>query len=174
MINLAAILDRFVSIGAIIGFAIIAYWVIVVLSYRWIRFANNTLRVFRADDPRIGTLSTLIRFVGGIGVFFVGGSMVLKELSIDITPLLTGAGILGLIITFSLQTLLKDVVAGVFILFESQYSPGTRVILNDISGVVERLSLRSTVLRDADGNLAYIPNGSIGVVRVISKKKAGN
>lgn len=171
MINLAAILDRLLSIGIIFGFAIIAYWVIVVLSHRWIRFANNTLRVFRGDDPRIGTLSTLIRFAGGIGILFVAGSMVLRELSIDITPLLTGAGILGLIITFSIQTLLKDVVAGVFILFESQYSPGTRVILNDISGIVERLSLRSTVLKDAEGNQVYIPNGSIGVVRVISKKK---
>ncbi|MBI4252775.1 mechanosensitive ion channel [Candidatus Uhrbacteria bacterium] len=174
MIDITFFLNRLISIGAIIGFAIIAHWTILILSHRWVRFANNTLRVFRGDDPRIGTLSTLIRFAGGVGIFFVAGSMILKELSIDITPLLTGAGILGLIITFSLQTLLKDVVAGVFILFESQYSPGTQVTLNDISGVVERLSLRSTVLKDADGNHVYIPNGSIGVVRVISKKNREN
>ena len=171
MVDITFFLNRFLSIGAIVGFAMIAYWVIVVLSFRWVRFANDTMRVFRGDDPRIGTLSTLIRLVGGIGILFVAGSMILKELTIDITPLLTGAGIIGLMITFSLQTLLKDVVAGVFILFESQYSPGTRVILNDISGVVERLSLRTTVLRDGDGNCVTIPNGSIGVVRVISKKR---
>lgn len=174
MIDISQILEQLISVVATLVFSLFAYWVVVFLSQKGMRVAQKALSGIRQDDPRVTTLGSIIRIAGGTIILFVGGTMILHELKIDIAPLLTGAGIFGLIITFSVQTLLRDIFAGVFILFESQYGPGMQVTLNEHHGVVERMSLRTTVLRDANGNMLYIPNGSITIVKVApSQKHAG-
>lgn len=166
MIDITQILGKLVSILMILVFSLLAYWLVVFFSHKGRRLAQKARSSVRRDDPRVATVAAMIRIAGGTVILFISGSLILRELKIDIAPLLTGAGIFGLIITFSVQTLLRDIVAGVFILFESQYGPGMRVTLNEHHGIVERMSLRTTVLRDAKGNILYIPNGAITIVKV--------
>lgn len=81
--------------------------------------------------------------------------------ALDLTPLLASAGVLGVAIGFGAQTLIKDFLSGVFIILENQYRVGDVVEIDKAVGTVEHITMRSTVLRDNDGSVHYIPNGSI-------------
>ncbi len=87
--------------------------------------------------------------------------MILRELNLDITPILTGAGIAGVAIGFGAQTLVKDVISGFFLLLENQVRVGDVVTINGQGGLVEALTLRTIVLRDETGAVHIFPNGSI-------------
>ena len=91
------------------------------------------------------------------------GSVIIKEAGVDITPLLTGAGIFGVAFGLGAQSLLKDLVNGFFILIEDQFVVGDAVELAGKSGVVEAINLRTTVLKGADGSVHVIPNSQITV-----------
>lgn len=86
---------------------------------------------------------------------------------IDLTPVFASAGIVGIALGFGAQSVIKDFLSGVFIILENQYRVGDVVDIEGAAGTVEKISIRSTVLRDADGNVHYLPNGS--VVHVINK-----
>ena len=103
----------------------------------------------------IRTASTFITFAAGM--------LVLAEIGINIAPLIASAGIIGLAIGFGAQTLVKDAIAGLFLLLESHYDIGDRVKLSGVEGEVTALSLRRTALRSDDGAVHTIPNGSITV-----------
>lgn len=94
-------------------------------------------------------------------IWLTGLLMVLQALDINITPVLTGAGILGLAVGFGAQTLVKDVIAGFFMLIEDQVRVGDVAVLNGTGGLVEQINLRTTVLRDGEGVVYVIPNGEI-------------
>lgn len=94
-------------------------------------------------------------------IWLTGLLMVLQALDINITPLLTGAGIVGLAVGFGAQTLVKDVIAGFFMLLEDQVRVGDVAVLNGTGGLVEQINLRTTVLRDLEGVVYVIPNGEI-------------
>lgn len=81
--------------------------------------------------------------------------------SLDLTPVLAGAGVLGVAIGFGAQTIIKDFLSGLFIILENQYRVGDVVEIDDASGTVEQITIRSTILRDNNGSVHYIPNGSI-------------
>lgn len=170
MVAFTSLFDSLISIAAIVFGALVAYWVIVFFSEKLRRLLNHALVSSKGPDPRVRTLCTMVRMIGGVALLFIAGSLILAQLRIDISGLLTGAGILGLVFTFSVQALLRDVVSGVFILTESQYRPGDVVTLNDVSGTVERVTLRTTVLRGASSTRILIPNGEIKIVRVHEKK----
>ncbi len=88
--------------------------------------------------------------------------IILANWGLNIGPILTGAGILGLAISFGSQTLVKDLIAGFFIIFEGQYNIGDTIkIIDKYEGKVEKLTLRLTILRDSKGNMIYIPNSQI-------------
>ncbi len=87
--------------------------------------------------------------------------------NIDLTPFFASAGILGVALGFGAQSLIKDFLTGVFIILENQYRVGDVVDLEGAAGTVERITIRSTVIRDADGNVHYLPNGN--VMHVINK-----
>ncbi|MEK7282100.1 MAG: mechanosensitive ion channel family protein [Chloroflexota bacterium] len=95
---------------------------------------------------------------------------ILSELQINIAPILAGAGIAGLAISFGAQGLVRDVIAGFFILVENQYAIGDVVKIFDVSGLVEDVNLRRTVLRDLDGTVHYIPNGEIKLASNLTKE----
>jgi small conductance mechanosensitive channel len=97
-----------------------------------------------------------------IGVISI--SAILSELGISMSALAAGAGILGAGLGFGAQSLIKDLISGLFIVFEDQYGVGDTVNLGDITGVVESVGLRVTQVRDFDGVLWYVRNGE--VVRV--------
>ena len=102
-------------------------------------------------------------------VFSIAGLMVLAELGIQLGPLLASAGIAGLAIGFGAQTLVKDLLAGLFMLLEDQYGVGDSVDVGEASGTVESVGLRITSIRDARGVLWHVRNGEI--VRVGNKSQ---
>lgn len=114
----------------------------------------------KREDTLIGILRTSIRIV----LWAIGIIATLAILHINIVGLVTGAGIVGLAVGIGGQNAIKDFVAGVFILTENQYRVGDIITLGPVSGVVESITLRITKLRDLDGQLHIIPNGSIDIV----------
>ena len=87
--------------------------------------------------------------------------MVLRELSIDVVPILTGAGIAGLAIGFGAQNLVRDVISGFFLILEDQVRVGDLARINGVAGSVEQINLRTIVLRDGEGGVQVFPNGTI-------------
>lgn len=117
-------------------------------------------------------IATLRRVLDGLILFIIlliGVMMVLLELGVEIAPLLAGAGVLGIAISLGAQTLVKDFLAGLFILIEDQFSIGDSVSVAGVSGVVERITLRATTLRDLQGTVHIVPNGEMRVVSNLTK-----
>jgi small conductance mechanosensitive channel len=119
---------------------------------------------------RAQTLGNILRHVLLIVIFFVAILMILGELGIQLGPLLATAGIGALAIGFGAQSLVKDFISGFFILLENQYRIGDAIEVAGVSGLVESVSLRKTVLRDLEGRVHTIPNGEIKVVSNLSKE----
>ena len=124
-----------------------------------------------ADErlKRARTLGTTIRRFFSILIWTAATLMVLRELGVDITPLLTGAGIIGLAVGFGAQTLVKDIISGLFLIAEDQVRLGDVVEINGIGGAVEEINLRTIVLRDMEGMVHTISNGEIRVLANRSK-----
>jgi small conductance mechanosensitive channel len=118
---------------------------------------------------RAATLASIASSALTALVFFLGGLMVLREMSIDVVPLLTGAGIAGLAIGFGAQNLVRDVISGFFIILEDQVGVGDVARIQSVTGVVEQIRLRTIVLRDGDGALHVFPNGTISTLANLSK-----
>jgi small conductance mechanosensitive channel len=87
--------------------------------------------------------------------------IVLRELDVDITPVLAGAGILGLAVGFGAQTLVRDIITGFFLIIEDQVRVGDVATVNGIGGLVEQINMRTIVLRDLEGVVHVVPNGEI-------------
>lgn len=119
-------------------------------------------------EKRAETLMHIINTTGEIFIIIIAIFMVMKEFGMDITPLLTGAGIAGLALGFGAQSLVKDFLSGFFILIENQFRVGDLIKIGEFSGVVERITLRTVVLRDLLGNVHIIPNGEVKAVTNMS------
>lgn len=118
-------------------------------------------------DKRRKTVAGLMSTVLRILIITVATLALIKQVfpSINYASLFAGAGIVGLAVAFGAQSLLKDFMTGLFIITENQYRVGDVVDLdNGAAGTVEQVGIRSTILRDADGNVHYIPNGNVGHV----------
>lgn len=124
-----------------------------------------------ADDvrKRQDTLISLFTVLWRSLVIIVVSILVFQQLfpKVDLTPILASAGVLGVVLGFGAQSIVKDFLTGVFIITENQYRVGDVVDIEGAAGTVERISIRSTVLRDADGNVHFLPNGN--VMHVINK-----
>jgi len=147
-------------------------WVLAWVAGRIIRLIANRIvqAVDDGDDTRLSlrekrgqTVAQLLRSVGRIVVLLIAGLLSLN-IFFDIGPLLAGAGILGLAISFGAQSLVKDIIAGFFILLENQFAVGDVIETAGKSGTVERMTLRIVMLRDLRGVLHIIPNGQMTVV----------
>jgi small conductance mechanosensitive channel len=90
--------------------------------------------------------------------------MILFEFGINITPILASAGVVGLAFSLGAQTVIKDFLGGLLILIENQFTIGDIITVNQLTGTVERITMRATYLRDAEGKLNLIPNGDIRIV----------
>jgi small conductance mechanosensitive channel len=113
-------------------------------------------------EKRLATVVKIVDRSLRIMIFGAAGLMVLRELGLDITPLLTGAGIVGVAIGFGSQSLVRDMISGFFLLIENQIRVGDSIRINGgIAGTVERMELRVTAIRDGEGTLHTIPNGEI-------------
>jgi moderate conductance mechanosensitive channel len=107
------------------------------------------------------TLISLVKNILDGVMLLLAILMILPQWGVNITPLLTGAGILGLAVSFGAQTLVKDIIAGFFIIMEDQYNVGDKIKIDTIEGEVLRITLRLTELIDKDGNRVFIPNSTI-------------
>ncbi|MBN7816986.1 mechanosensitive ion channel domain-containing protein [Algoriphagus pacificus] len=121
-------------------------------------------------EERFETLSRAIRSGLSIAVIFIGFLTVLSELGINVSVLLGGAAVFSLAIAFGAQSLVKDFFSGFMILSENQYRVGNVIKIDNISGVVEDISLRTTVLRDLEGVAHFIPHGEITKVSNLTHK----
>ena len=110
---------------------------------------------------RAEAIGSVLRSSVSVSIFAIATLMVLSELGTDLAPLLASAGIAGVALGFGAQTLVKDLIAGLFMLLEDQYGVGDSVDLGEATGVVEAVGLRITTIRDSRGVLWYIRNGEI-------------
>lgn len=115
-------------------------------------------------EKRAETMSQIINTVARITVWTMAGLMIGREFGMDIGPILAGAGIAGLAIGFGAQSLVKDFFSGFFLLVEDQVRVGDVIRAGGQAGLVERMTLRATTLRDLSGTLHVIPNGHIDTV----------
>ncbi|MEP9383988.1 mechanosensitive ion channel family protein [Nocardioides sp. KR10-350] len=165
---------RVVAIVCLIAVALILRWVLHRLVDRLIQRAAGGVLPERLADRFADRLSTSARRVqrtktmGGMlksvvtGIIFViFGTMTLGELGINIAPIIASAGIIGLALGFGAQSLVKDYLSGICMIFEDQYGVGDVVNVGAASGTVEAVSLRVTRLRALDGTVWYVPNGEI-------------
>jgi len=158
--------------------------IIFVGAYVVIRVANLAIehlqyklgrRHAQADlewQRRAATLSGILTSLVTASVIFFAILMLLRELSIDVVPILTGAGIAGLAIGFGAQNLVRDVISGFFLILEDQVRVGDLARINGVGGTVEQINLRTIVLRDVEGAVQVFPNGTITTLANLSKQYA--
>jgi len=115
-------------------------------------------------DKRADTIIHVVQRTAGIAVLLIGIITILDDLGVDITAIVTGLGIGGLALALGAQTLVRDTINGIFLLAEDQFRTGDVVRIADHTGTVESISLRRTIIRDEDGVVHSVPNGSINVV----------
>jgi len=121
-------------------------------------------------EKRINTLMGILHGLGKIILWSVFLMILLKKLGIDIGPILAGAGILGLAVGFGAQELVRDFISGFFILLENQIRAGDVAIINGTGGLVEKIELRTTSLRDFSGTVHVFQNGKINSLSNMTKE----
>jgi small-conductance mechanosensitive channel len=121
-------------------------------------------------EKRINTLLSILTAVGKVIIWLTAIMMLLKELGIDIAPILAGAGIVGLAVGFGAQELVRDFISGFFILLENQIRTGDVAIINGIGGLVERIEMRTVTLRDFSGVVHVFQNGKINTLANMTKE----
>jgi small-conductance mechanosensitive channel len=149
--------------------SLLIIWVLAYGAWQLVKLVARRI-VMHADDgddtrlsyqeKRAQTVAQLMRSVGRV-LILVFGLLLSLRIFIDITPLLAGAGILGLAFSFGAQSLVKDIIAGTFVLIENQFAVGDVIEAAGKTGTVERMTLRVVMLRDVEGAVHIIPNGQI-------------
>jgi moderate conductance mechanosensitive channel len=160
------------------AFRVLGIWLLAWLGLRIVRLAASRIEqsVDDGDDSittlrekRGRTISQLLRSVGRVAIVTIAVLLTFNAF-INIAPILAGAGILGLAISFGAQSLVRDIISGFFFLLENQFAVGDVIEAAGKGGAVEKMTLRVVVLRDLDGSLHIIPNGEI---KVVSNKTRG-
>lgn len=151
-----------IIIGATIAY-LLGGWLVNRLVKKLVVGAHHRTWHRKDIEKRQKTLAGLVTNVWKILVVVVGVLTIVFEVipNINLAPLFASAGIVGVALGFGAQSLIKDFLSGVFIISENQYRVGDVVEIEGASGTVERIGTRTTVLRDADGNVHYFPNGML-------------
>lgn len=119
----------------------------------------------REEIQQEDTLISILYTTARVAIWLIALLSLLSVYGISVTPLLAGAGVAGVALAFGAQSIVRDFLAGIFILSENQYRVGDVIRVNqDVSGTVEAVSLRMTTLRDIQGRAHYVPNGKIDIV----------
>jgi moderate conductance mechanosensitive channel len=170
------LLSWFLTSGIRIVLIIAIAWFLKMLSKRIVNrlthAASKSSRISlnEGEAKRMGTIARLFNWTFSTVIVLIATMMVLIEFKINITPILTGAGIMGVAIGFGGQYLVRDIITGFFIIFENQYRIGDVVNIGGLSGSVEDITLRVTTLRDMNGTVHHIPHGEIKTVSNSSKE----
>ena len=153
------IVPSFFKLLLIAGIAFFAKHLINLSTDSFVRKSKNTRRA--------ETLRQIIQSTSKVIIIAIALMMALHELGFDITPIIAGAGIIGVAFGLGAQHLTKDIINGFFILLEDQFGIGDNVKISDHSGTVEKMNLRTTTLKDSSGNIHIIPNSEIKQVTVV-------
>lgn len=167
--------------ATIVSIAITLLVVIIVIHFgerlihravaRTIRAAKHQSR--NEELKREKTVSQIISRMLKVLIWPFAIMSIAAQLGVEVAPLIAGAGIVGLALGFGAQTLVKDMIAGLFIVIENQYGVGDVVDLDGTSGTVEEITLRKTKLRDAAGVVHHVPNGAIMIASNMSSEFSG-
>lgn len=170
IVDWTAYIDDAIQVALIIAVAFIAYRLLRLIIGRLVsrNIEEEDPVVKRLREQRAQTLGSLLTNVALIVVVTITALTVLDTF-LDIGPILASVGVLGLAVSFGAQSLVKDVISGTFMLLEGQFGIGDVVRIGDTSGLVERITLRTTILRDLHGVVHIIPNGTIERVSNLTK-----
>ena len=149
--------------------AIVLIWLIKLVSNRLRKFGESKALPSGIRAQQLKTLAGIVYSAGVFIIIFNALLQILPVFGINIGPLLASAGVAGLAIGFGAQTLVKDVINGFFILMENQYEVGDVIRTGGITGTVENMTLRKTLVRDDQGALSTIPNSTIAVVSNLTR-----
>jgi len=154
--------DNWINIAIILAVLILIIIIVKIISRRIRKLVEKKI----SDDriiikKRTFTFTSVVSNLIIIIAVVAAALITADEIGINVTPLLAGAGVAGVVIGFGAQSLIKDLINGVFILIEQWFHIGDIVTIGNTSGTVERLNLRTTVIRDIEGTVHYIPNGEI-------------
>ncbi|MFP4164476.1 MAG: mechanosensitive ion channel family protein [Chitinispirillaceae bacterium] len=157
------------NIVIIVGVSVLALYIISFLVSNFQKSAANRMLSSRAVNDvevqkRVDTLGKVLRKIAFSAVIVIAFLMVMDELGIDIKAMLAGVGIVGLAVGFGAQSLVRDVISGLFIIFENRIRVGDVAIINGTGGLVEQVNLRTSVLRSLDGTVHVFPNGTISTL----------
>ncbi|MCF8361959.1 MAG: mechanosensitive ion channel family protein [Prolixibacteraceae bacterium] len=166
------------SLPQILLIIVILFVALKLLKFFMKRFSKFTINRAKHDETkdsaeaekRINTLVGILTAVGKIIIWLVAIMMFLKEMGIDIAPILAGAGILGLAVGFGAQELVRDFISGFFILLENQIRTGDVAIINGTGGLVEKIEMRTVTLRDFSGVVHVFQNGKINTLSNMTKE----
>jgi len=158
---------------AVIAGAIATWLIVRTAIHRW---SNRTRRKLeatgdlknRARAQRFDTIARSLSTVAFLAIGVVAIVMVLAVWGVPIGPIVASLSVIGIAIGFGAQSFVKDLIAGIFVLIEDQYAIGDVVEIAGVSGTVEELRLRTTVLRGLDGSVYHVPNGAVRVAKNVT------
>ena len=164
-------LATFLRVGLVVIAALVAYLVLrkgVEIGVRGVMERRSAEGTDDGAPPhelqrRVNTIARLAVRIGVVIIVTIAVLMALDEFGVEIGPAIAGLGVVGIAVGFGAQTLIRDWLAGIFVVLENQYSEGDVVRIAGVEGVVEAFSLRRTTLRDQDGTVHTVPNGQITV-----------
>ena len=167
-------------IVVIVVIALLFNWLVRRGISRYIDRVERRAALGRAEDPalaargalRVSTASSTLASAASVAIFVAALILSLAQFDISVGPLLASAGIVGVALGFGAQNLVRDVLAGLFVLVEDQYGIGDTIDTGRASGVVEGISLRVTKLRDVEGTLWFVPNGTVAEVANLTQRWA--
>jgi len=153
------------------GLRIAFIFVVGLIASRWLRVLSARLEKLIAgaaptedEAQRARTLTRVSRSTALVTIAITAGLMIMRELGLDIAPLIAGASVIGVAVGLGAQTLIRDIIGGFFVLLEDQFAVGDAIQVGNIGGGVERMTLRATFLRDLEGTLHVVPNGEMRIV----------
>lgn len=156
--------------GVAAGLILLLTWVVFLSVPRLLARLPEPEGEFSRKQVRARTLRAVSETVLKVLVVALGGLFFLSNLGLNVSALLAGAGVAGLALSLAAQNLVRDVINGFFILLEDQYGVGDIVQIGGVGGVVERFTLRLTVLRDLEGRVHFIPNSEVRQVTVLTQE----
>ena len=134
------------------------------LEQRLVESSKQDQHTSTEQQKRVETLVRLLRQAVIVVIWVVAALVILREIGVDIAPILASAGIVGLAIGFGAQNLVRDVISGFFMILENQVRVGDVAIVNGTGGLVEKVNFRTIVLRDLSGTVHVFPNGTINTM----------
>ena len=173
-------LENGVRIGIVLGLAVVLHLIAKRAIPRAVGLAMQPqlqeaggAMALAGHQQRVETISRVFVRTADIVIIVVAAFLILAEIGVSLAPLIAGAGIAGIAVGFGAQSLIRDTVAGAFIVIEDQYRTGDVVAIAGVSGTVEDVTLRRTVLRDLDGVVHSVPNGEITVASNMTRDWSG-